>query len=141
MLTVRGKTLGQRKPLFADWSVPLPPDLAEGGVSLRQVIARMVREEVTAFKHRQSERRLLRALTAREIAAGAERGKIEMGGSELPPQEVDEETAVGTAWQAFEDGLYLVVIDGQEHRSLDAQVFLQPDSAITFIRLALLAGG
>jgi hypothetical protein len=141
VLTIRGKVLGRRQPLFADWSVPWPPDMPEGGISLREVIARIVREEVSAFKHRQAERQVFRALTARQIQAGADKGKIAMGGSDVHPQEVDEETAVGTAWQAFEDGLYLVVIDGQEYRCLDEQIFLQPDSEITFIRLALLAGG
>ena len=84
---------------------------------------------------------MFRALTAREIAAGAERGKIESGGSEVPVQPVDEDEAVATACQAFEDGLFLVVIDGQEHRELDRQVFVQPDSRVTFLRLTLLAGG
>jgi hypothetical protein len=43
--------------------------------------------------------------------------------------------------QAFEDGLYLVIVDGNEQRDLDQQVFLQPDSRVAFVRLALLAGG
>ncbi len=142
MLTISGKTLGRKKPLFADWSIPLPPDLrGEGGVTLRDVISRIVREEVAAFKHRQAERRFLRALTAQQIESGAEEGKIEMGGRELPLQEVDDEAAVATALQAFEDGIYLVIIDEREQRSLDSEVFLQPDSRISFVRLTLLAGG
>lgn len=141
MLTVRGKALGRRRPLFADWSIPLPPDLGAGGVTLRQVIERIVRSEVAAFRQRQSQRQLVRALTAREIEAAAETGKIQMGASELSTQEVDEEESVAAALQAFEDGLYLVVIDEQEQRDLDREVRLQPDSQITFVRLTLLAGG
>jgi hypothetical protein len=80
-------------------------------------------------------------LTARQIEAAAEKGKVEMGGSEVPVQEVDADSAVAAALQAFEDGLYLVVIDENEHRKLDSQVYLQPDSRITFVRLTLLAGG
>ena len=141
MLTISGKALGQRKPLFADFSIPLPPDLGDGGaVTLRDLIGRIVRAEVEAFRQRQEERRLLKALTAKQIAEGAQRGKIDSGGSDLD-QQVDVEEAIGTALQAFEDGLYLVVIDEQEQRSLDAQVFLKPDSRITFLRLTLLAGG
>ena len=59
----------------------------------------------------------------------------------MKPQNVSEEQAVAVACQAFEDGLFLVVIDGTEYRELDAQVFVQPDSQLTFIRLTLLAGG
>jgi hypothetical protein len=49
--------------------------------------------------------------------------------------------AVATALQAFEDGIFLVVIDEQEQRTLDQEVFVQPDSRLTFIRLSMLAGG
>ena len=41
----------------------------------------------------------------------------------------------------IEDGLYLVVVDGVEQRSLDSQVFVNPDSRVTFVRLVMLAGG
>jgi hypothetical protein len=142
-LTISGKALGARRPLFADWSLPLPPDweASGGGRTLRDLIDAVVRGEVRAFRQRQEDRQVFRALTAREIAAGAERGKIESGGSDVPVQLVDEDEAVATACQAFEDGLFLVVIDGQEHRELDRQIFVQPDSRVTFLRLTLLAGG
>jgi hypothetical protein len=141
MLTVSGKNLTRKKPLFADFSVPLPPDLGDGGaVTLRDLIGHVVRHEVAAFKTRQDERRFVHALTARQIEEGAAKGKIDLGGRDLK-QEVDPEQAVGTALEAFEDGLYLVIVDGAEQRSLDAQVFLQPDSRVSFVRLVMLAGG
>jgi hypothetical protein len=142
MITVSGKALGQRRPLFEDWSIPYPPDLRGGGddLTVRDLIARVVRSEVAAFRERQQERKLARALTARQIADGAAAGKVDMGGRDLE-QTVDDEQAVATALQAFEDGLYLVVLDGQELRELDRTVFLGPDSRLTFIRLTLLAGG
>jgi hypothetical protein len=140
MITVSGKTLGKKKPLFADWSIPFPPDLGDGGLTLRDLIGRVVRAEVQAFKERQQERLLVRALTARDIEAGVVKGKVDMGGRDLD-QKLDVEEAVGTALQAFEDGLYLVILDGTEQRNLDQEVRLQPDSRIAFVRLAMLAGG
>ncbi len=142
MITIQGKALGQRRSLFADWSIPLPPE-CDGGDSnfaLRDLIARVVRAEVAAFRDRQEERRLVRVLSAAEIAQGAARGKVEMGGRDLD-QEVDEEQAVAAALQAFEDGIYLVAVDGRDLRDLDQSVYLTQDSRVTFIRLALLAGG
>lgn len=144
MLTISGKALGRRRPLFADFSVPIGPDETGGGdgaATLRDLIDRIVRHEVQSFRQRQQDRQLLRALTARQIDAALETGKVTMGESEVEPQDVDEDAAVGTALQAFEDGLYLVAIDGTEYRELDRQVYLQSDSRITFIRLTLLAGG
>jgi hypothetical protein len=141
MITISGKTLGQKKPLFADWSIPFPPDLGEGGaLTLRDLIARIVRGEVDAFKQRQHERKLVRALTARQIEQGTEKGKIDLGGRDLQ-QQVDVEEAIATALQAFEDGLYLVILDGEEQRNLDSEVHLQADSRVAFVRLAMLAGG
>jgi hypothetical protein len=140
MLTISGKALGRRKPLFADWSIPFPPDVGDSGLTLRDLIGRVVRAEVEAFQERQEERKLFRALTARQIEDAAGKGKVEMGGKDYH-QKVDADEAVATAWQAFEDGLYLVVLDGQEQRSLDAQVFPKDDSQVAFVRLTLLAGG
>ena len=142
MVTISGKALGRKKPLFADFSIAFPPDLREGGdrLTLRDLITRMVQGEVAAFRQRQEERKLIRALTAKQIEEGAKKGKIDMGGRDLD-QKVDEDAAIGTALQAFEDGLYLVVVDGEEHKELDREVYLQPDSRVTFIRLTLLAGG
>jgi hypothetical protein len=142
MVTISGKALGRKKPLFADFSIPFPPDLGGDGdrITLRDLITRIVYGEVTAFRERQAERKVLRALTAQQIDEAVVKGKVDMGGRDLA-QEVDEEAAVGAALQAFEDGLYLVVVDGAEHRNLDQEVYLQPDSRVAFIRLTLLAGG
>jgi hypothetical protein len=141
MITISGKTLGKKKPLFADWSVPFPPDLRESeGLTLRELITRLVAAEVHAFQKRQRERQLVHALTATDIEKGVVRGKVDMGGRHLR-QNVDPEEAVGTALQAFEDGLYLVVIDGEEQRDLECEVHLNADSHVTFVRLAMLAGG
>lgn len=141
-LTISGKRLGAKQPLFADWSIPFPPEWNDaGGLTLRDLIARVVRSEVQAFRERQADRQTIRVLTARDIAQGAENGKIEMGGSEVPLQAVDAEDAVPVACQAFEDGLYLVVIDEENYRELDGQIHIRPDSRVTFVRLTLLAGG
>jgi hypothetical protein len=142
-LTITGKALGSRRPLFADWSIAFPPDWdsSGGGVTLRDLISQVVRDEVQKFKQRQEDRKFFRALTARQIAEGEEKGKIEMGGSEVPLQPVDEAESVAVACQAFEDGIFLVVIDGEEHRELDREIYVQPDSRIAFVRLTLLAGG
>lgn len=141
MLTISGKALGRKKPLFADFSIPFPPDLGDGGaVTLRDLITRVVRSEVEAFQKRQEDRKFVRALSARQIEEGAARGKIDSGGRDLD-QHVNVEDAIGTALEAFEDGLYLVIVDGNEQRNLDNQIFLQPDSKIAFVRLVMLAGG
>jgi hypothetical protein len=142
MITLEARRLGRKTPLLPDWSIPYPPDLSEGGapLTLRALITRIVLAEVRAFRERQEQRRLLHVLSAPEIAEGVARGKVDPGSRDLH-QEVEEDRAVGTALQAFEDGLYLVLVDGEEQRELDREIFLRPDSRIRFLRLVFLAGG
>lgn len=141
MLAVSGRALGRKKPIFDDFSVPLP-DAIEAGkpATLRELLGHVVRAEVAAFKDRQAERRILKALTDREIAAGLAAGKVQMGGSDLD-QAVDPEAAVAAVIEAFSDGLFLVLLDEAEVKELDGELNLTASSRLTFIRLALLAGG
>ena len=144
MLTIAGKALGGRKPLFADFSVPPPADRGGGGpLKLRDLIAHVVQQEVAAFEKRQEARRLDRVLSPAQIERDEAKGKIspEARDPKLPPpKKVDVDAAIEVAIEAFVDGLYLVIIDGNEYRDLDAVVRLTPASKLTFIRLTFLAG-
>ena len=64
-----------------------------------------------------------------------------MGQSDVDIQAVDVDQAIDSALVAFEDGIFLVVIDEQVYKSLDQTVFLNVDSCLTFVRLTLLSGG
>jgi hypothetical protein len=94
---------------------------------------------VSAFERRERARRLVRVLSNREISEAASRGKVDSGGR-AASGDVDEEAAVGAALQGFEDGLYLVILDGEEQRDLDRQVYVREDSRMVFLRLTFLAG-
>jgi predicted RNA-binding Zn ribbon-like protein len=142
MITVEARVLGRKRPLLDQWSVdvpPLPDGRGEGGITLRELITRVVRAEVAAFRERQRARTLVHALTEREIEAGAARGKVDPGGR-AAGGEVDEEAAVAAALAAFEDGLYLVILDGQELKDLDQPVYPKDGSRLVFLRLTFLAG-
>ena len=141
MPTVDVRALGRRKKLMDDFSVPLPPGEGDQSRTLRDLIEQVVRSEVASFRQRQEENKFLRVLSSAQIADAAERGKVLSGGSEVEPQAVDEEDAIAVALQAFEDGIYYVVIDGQQITTLDAEVRATEDSRVTFLRLTLLAGG
>ncbi len=147
---VEARVVGQRTPLHAPWQVPLPPSLAQSlsetssPLRLCDLIEHVVRHEVRAFRLRQEERRLIHVLSPQAISAAAATGKIVMGDpDELRRNEgeIDDETAVITAFQGFEDGLYFVFLDGQQQHTLDAPVELSSTSTLTFIRLVPLVGG
>jgi hypothetical protein len=137
---VTGRSIGSRKPLFADWSIPLTPEWGDGGeLTLRMLIERLVATEVRAFNQRREERRLDRVLSAEAIEEGARRGRVAPEGRGTGPAAREDEAAAA-ALQAFEDGLYLVVIDEVERTDLEQPVRLKPDSRITLVRLTFLAG-
>lgn len=144
-MIVTFRSLGQKRPLFSDWSMPIPPSADDGGgdsggLTLGDLIERIVRTQVRQFQKRQHDAQFINVLTQSEIQKQAEKGSVKMGGSEVPIQEIDEDHAVAAALQAFEDGLYLAVIDDVKYESLNQQVFVTEESRMTFIRLTMLSG-
>jgi len=138
---IETRLLGRRARPLDGWSVPTPPSDGDGddGLTLRGLIERIVRTEVRAFEQRERTRRFVRVLSDAEIAESAVKGRVDPGGRP-PTGPVDEERAVGAALQGFEDGLYLVVLDGVEQRDLERRVYLTAESRVVFLRLTFLAG-
>lgn len=139
-LTVETQVLGARRPL-PEWRVAYPAEWQVAGqtMPLRELIAAVVAEEVLAFNERQEARQLARALSLDEITRAAAQGKVDMGGR--PTTLADAEESVRVALQAFEDGMYLVFVDGAQVASLDAPVVVHAESRLRFVRLVMLAGG
>ncbi len=141
-MVIETRIVGRKSRPLDRWAVPTPPpsdDTDGGGLTLRELITRVVRSEVVAFDRREQVRRLLRVLSESEIVEGAARGRVDPGGRE-PTGPADPDAAVGAALQGFEDGLYLVILDGVEQRDLDRQVYLIAESRLVFLRLTFLAG-
>ena len=139
---VKSKQLGQKKSLFPNYSVNIPSYwLADGHtLKLRELIAFIVTDEVTAFNQRTQQRQLFRLLSRQEVAQQAAQGRVNPA-AQLPQPQVDAETAVSTALLAFTDGLYFVFIDDLQYEDLNEPVTVAADTAVTFIRLVALAGG
>lgn len=141
ILTVQGRSLGRRRPLFGDFSVPVRNVESDGNLTLRDLICATVTHEIKEFRKRQDDRQFLRVLTERQILDGAAAGKVDATAKDVPAKDIDVDESIAIALQAFEDGIYLVSVDDQECRHLHTPVFLKHDSRMTFIRLTLLAGG
>ena len=145
-IRVEGKVAGQRRPLFSDFSVEVPPYIGLGGgkLTLRVLISLIVEAEVEAFRLRQEERKFVQILSRADIERGIMKGKIDMGGgldTEQQRQTANREDAIATALLAFEDGLYYVFVDEIQRTELEQEISLKPDSRVTFLRLVALAGG
>jgi len=140
--TVEGKVVGQKRPLFTDWHIQLPPiDERQGDhLKLRDLIQSIVTKEVDDFRTRQEKRKLVQVMSRQEIEQAVQRGKVDSGEQDLK-QSVNVEDAVAVALQAFEDGLYYVFIDDVQQTQLDGEVFLKTNSRVVFLRLTALVGG
>jgi hypothetical protein len=141
-IMVEGKVAGQKRSLFTDWRIELPPvDENQGDhLKLRDLITLIVRKEVEAFQLRQEERKLAQVMSQQEIERSVVTGKVDPGEHDLQ-QHVIVDEAVGVALQAFEDGLYFVFVDDVQQTSLDSEVYLKTNSKVLFLRLTALVGG
>jgi hypothetical protein len=138
-MLIETKVLGSRKRPYEPWELPLI-DNSET-LTLQDFLTRVVLQEVEAFKNRQEERKLFRVLSKEEIEAGAVKGKIDAGGLEHEPQEVDPVAAVENALVAFKDGFYYVFVDEKQALQLDEMIVVGPNSHVLFLRLVPLVGG
>lgn len=136
------RNLTGKRGALEDWDYQPPEEIldpGDGGLTLRELISRIVREEVKQFHQRQRKQTFIQVLSRREIENAAQSGKVVSGNREFQ-QSVDSDEAVGVALQGFIDGLYLVFLDDVEQRDLDAQVFITSQSQLKFIPLTFLAG-
>jgi hypothetical protein len=142
-LTIEGKRFGRgAKALFPNFQMPLPDAWRSGAtITVRDLLDTVVRSEVAAFQTRQEARTVLQTLSPAQIAEGVAKGKIDSGGREDERQPVDADESVKVALQAFEDGLYYVLINDDQKTSLSDSFLVKSETRVTFLRLVALAGG
>ena len=142
MVSIEGKSLGSKRPLFDSFSIALQDlHISNTSTTLNDLIEKIVTGQVNAFTQRQHESQLLKALTKKDVELGIQSGKITSGASQVPKQTVDLNQAITTAKEAFGDGLYMVFIDDEQINTLEEPISLKENSRLLFIRLTLIAGG
>lgn len=129
------KSLAKRK----DYLTKKQIFLEETPGTLRELLTVLVTSNIQEFNATQTETNLVSFLTNDEIQQQALTGKVGFG-SKYNDQNTDLHSAVKTAIQAFEDGLFRVFINETEPSDLDAPLDLQEGDQLTFIKLTMLAG-
>ena len=105
----------------------------------RELLAHIVHHQVVAFTNRKNANRLLHILTANEVEAGIESGKIVSGGQEEDERVPEETVAFENAITAFKDGLYFLFVNEVQIEDLEERVVEVRE--VLFVRLTALAGG
>ena len=132
---VRVKAPGKRKEVMS----PRPYELQDSIGSLRELLTAFVEAEVERYNGKDPEAPLLSCLTAEEIEAQSETGKVSFGRL-WSDRKADKAKTVKTAIQAFTDGLVRVLMDETELTELDAPLKVHEGAVFTFVRLTFLAG-
>lgn len=133
------KRLGKRQPIIERQAFSLSQHFFETP-TLRNFIKTVVEKEVTTFNEKVEQNSLLPYLDEATLAKMAQHGKVDFGDTYNQQTTILEE-AVQTAIQAFEDGLFMVLIDGANCKRLNQKIKFRENSEVVFLRLVALAGG
>ncbi len=132
-LILQLKRLGKKRVISVPYVLEAVP------ATLKELMAACVTTEVKRYNAKREEIPLVSFLNPQQIEEQAEAGKIAFGDIDNL-QQVVEDKALDTAFQAFEDGLFVVFIDGVEIKRLDEGVEIKDRSEVAFIRLTFLVG-
>ncbi|TDQ79108.1 hypothetical protein [Sphingobacterium yanglingense] len=132
-LILQLKRLGKKRVISVPYVLEAVP------ATLKELIVACVTTEVKRYNAKREEIPLVSFLNPQQIEEQAEAGKIAFGDIDNL-QQVVEDKALDTAFQAFEDGLFVVFIDGVEIKTLDEEVEIKDRSEVAFIRLTFLVG-
>jgi hypothetical protein len=134
MISITGRLIGIQKPLFEPWSIAIEPYLdGSDEWTLSELIEMVVLEASTIFKEPPHEPTFLRSINAMVVSELAPSPDVTC--EEQSPMESEVGEAIGNALQAFEEDVFLVVLDGEDVMHLEDEIDLHPDSQITFVRL------
>ncbi len=112
--------------------------LSKRKISISEFIAEKVYQEVSAYNSRARANYGREYLRNEEIEPMQDVGKIGLGSKRR--RQVDPEEEYQKALQAFEQNVFLILVDGRQ-RKLDDIITVTPQTNITFIRLVPLVGG
>lgn len=142
---VRSRIVGSTKP---DEGLPnIALALLHEQLTVRELISQAVEEQIRDLLLQRKldadeARDILRRqyLTDADVQAQSKAGAVKVPSDKsLRPIAIADE--VEKALDAFERGVYMVVVDGHQTDTLDEVLTLTPTSKITFLRLTPLVGG
>ena len=115
------------------WTSRVRLTLPTGTLTVRQLIAHKVRQEVEECLGRQ------RSGLSGEYLSPEELLRVAMPAGGMMPGAVTDE--ITRAQQAFAARTYMIVADNQRVWDLDASLTLRPETQIEFIKILPLVGG
>ncbi|MFK8164209.1 MAG: hypothetical protein AB8H12_17320 [Lewinella sp.] len=132
-ISIRLKRLGKKR------LHTVPVTISDEVKTLEDLIRSCVAGEVGRFNASRTDPTILPFLSPAEIQSQANSGKVGFGDL-ANTDEVNLEEATSIALQGWKDGLFLVFIDDDEIKDLNAPLSLTEGSNVTFMRMTFLTG-
>ncbi len=132
------KMLGKRRAVINKLPLLLPDKFYQDP-TLKNFLHLVVTQQVEQFNAKADQESILPFLSPSELDEMSTHGKVTFGQLHNP-EKANVEKAIETAIQAFEDGIYLVVIDGENKEDISEKIDLKDVAEVVFIRLTMLAG-
>jgi hypothetical protein len=128
MLTIRDETIGG-EPLH-EWAL----EVLTERITVRELIRSRVYQEVQDHNRRN-------AAVFRGMVQPEESEKTLNGWKLKKPRQIDWKHQFDRAVEAFEKNQILILVNDKQAESLDEEVVVVPNTAVTFLRLTPLLGG
>ncbi|MBC8083563.1 MAG: hypothetical protein H7Z21_10160 [Hymenobacter sp.] len=109
-------------------------EIAQEMLTVRELIARRVYEEVAAYNARQTD-------VFRGLVQPTDSERVLNGFRLRPAKLIDAEQQLYKALEAFQQNGYFVLINERQAESLDEEVWLGEGATASFIKLTPLVGG
>ena len=134
-ITVTLKQLGKKRNKVdgEKFFLENKPETVEG------LIREAVHTCVAAYNERVRNGENAKPLSSEDIESMSEIGKIAFG-INYGGKEADEQSAIRTAIQAYEDGLFRIFIGDNEAGELSSGLDISKGERVTFIKLTMLTG-
>jgi len=109
-------------------------EISQEMLTVRELIARRVHDEVTAYNERQSG-------MFQGLVQPTESEKVLNGYRLRPHKLIDAEQQVYRALEAFQQNGFFVLVNDRQVESLDEEVWLGSGATASFLKLTPLVGG
>ena len=109
-------------------------EISQEMLTVRELIARRVHDEVTAYNERQTG-------VFQGLVQPTESEKVLNGYRLRPQQLIDAEQQVYRALEAFQQNGFFVLVNDRQVDSLDEEVWLGTGATASFLKLTPLVGG
>ncbi len=133
LITINDETIAGTK------SQALELDIAAGSITIRELIASRVEEEVRRYNAKKRESQELP--TFHGLVQPSDSEKILNGYRIRKARMIDPAVQVQKALEAFESNGFFVLVDDRQVESLDEKIELGLQTQVSFIKLLPLVGG